>query len=51
MKEIMEKEENTVTLSELIKREKEMQKEIFFHFTSFFNLNINELPFPISLST
>ena len=33
MKEIMEKEENTVTLSELIKREKEMQKEIFFHFT------------------
>ena len=29
----MEKEENTVTLSELIKREKEMQKEIFFHFT------------------
>ena len=33
MKETMEKEENTVTLSELIKREKEMQKEIFFHFT------------------
>lgn len=28
-----EKGENTVTLSELIKREKEMQKEIFFHFT------------------
>ena len=33
MKKIIEKEENTVTLSELIKREKEMQKEIFFHFT------------------
>lgn len=33
LKEIMEKEKNTVTLSELIKREKEMQKEIFFHFT------------------
>ena len=33
MKETMEKEENTVTLNELIKREKEMQKEIFFHFT------------------
>ena len=28
-----EKGENTVTLNELIKREKEMQKEIFFHFT------------------
>jgi len=28
-----EEGENTVTLSELIKREKEMQKEIFFHFT------------------
>ncbi len=33
MKEIMEKEENTVTLSELINREKEMKKEFFLHFT------------------
>ena len=33
MKEIMEKEENTVTLSELINREKEMKKNFFLHFT------------------
>lgn len=33
MKEIMEKEENTVTLSELINREKEMKKRFFLHFT------------------
>ena len=33
MKETMEKEENIVTLSELIDREKEMKKEFFLHFT------------------
>lgn len=33
MKKIIEKEENTVTLSELINREKEMKKEFFLHFT------------------
>ena len=33
MKKIIEKEENTITLSELINREKEMKKEFFLHFT------------------
>ena len=33
MKETMEKEENIVTLSELINREKEMKKRFFLHFT------------------
>ena len=33
MKKIIEKEENTVTLSELINREKEMKKGFFLHFT------------------
>ena len=33
MKETMEKEENTITLSELINREKEMKKRFFLHFT------------------
>lgn len=33
MKETMEKEENIVTLSELINREKEMKKGFFLHFT------------------
>ena len=33
MKKIIEKEENIVTLSELINREKEMKKNFFLHFT------------------
>lgn len=33
MKKIIEKEENTITLSELINREKEMKKNFFLHFT------------------